>query len=53
MSFMQGNIIHGLGEYGASPAAKHCSRGIWGKSEFYRALEAATQTQELGDFPEG
>lgn len=26
-------------------AVAHCSRGIWGNSEFYRALEGATWKQ--------
>lgn len=33
----------------ASPAVEHCSRGIWGRREFYRALEAATWKQGLID----
>lgn len=39
MSFIQGEAMHGLGEYSASQAMEHSFPGIWGKSEFYWALE--------------
>lgn len=37
-SFIQGTTIHKLGMYSASQAVEHSSRGILGKSEFYRVL---------------
>lgn len=43
MSFIQGNITHGLGEHSGSEAVEDHSGGICHKSEFYRALEEATE----------
>lgn len=47
MSFTQGKTTLGLGEYSDSQAVEHSSRGILGKSKFYRVLEEATWKQHM------
>lgn len=48
MSFIQGQTIHRLGEYGASQSKEHTSQEILGKREFCKALEAM---QKWHDWP--
>lgn len=43
MFFIQGKTVHGLGEHSASQEVEPSAWGIWGNSEFYRALDKAIQ----------